>query len=59
MVQLTRTRSTDEPDSGQSFFLSAYRDHLLTELAEVERRLSEFQASAETPKNRAAIGLET
>ena len=58
-MQLTRTRTTEERDSRQSFFLTAYRDHLLTELAEVERRLAESNAGAKVLNNRAAIGLES
>ena len=58
-MQLTKNRTTEEKDTRQSFFLTAYRDHLLTELAEVERRLSEFQAGAGSPQNRTAIGLES
>ena len=58
-MQLTRTRTPEERDSRQSFFLSAYRDHLLSELAEVERRLAEFQSGSGVPQPRSAIGLES
>lgn len=56
-MQLTRTRTPDERDHRQSFFLTAYRDHLLSELAEVDRRLAEFQGSQSS--QRTPVGLES
>ena len=58
-MQLTRTRTTEERDGRQSFFLTAYRDHLLTELAEVERRLAESNAGPKLANNHSAVGLES
>jgi hypothetical protein len=46
----TKQQRTDEP-----FFLLAYRDHLLSELAEVQRRLGEPEATT----RRTTIGFES
>jgi hypothetical protein len=55
-MQATQPRPGAQPNH-QAFFLTAYRDHLLTELAEVQRRLAECEA-APTPARTKATGLE-
>lgn len=46
-------RRTPRPTNNDSFFLAAYRDHLLAELAEVERRIK----SSGMP--RSSVGFES
>ena len=57
-MQLTERRPASQPNN-QAFFLTAYRDHLLTELAEVQRRIAEVEADSAAAPIRSAVGLES
>ncbi len=46
-------RPAPRTTNNDSFFLTAYRDHLLAELAEVERRLKM------NPASRSSVGFES
>ncbi len=58
-MQLTQTRPTTQRSNDQAYFLTAYRDHLLGELAEVERRLAELPHAPASPPAPRTVGLES